>query len=318
MSSLSQLSQQYSPIALKLAKSRGVRMLTLGIGLFVALRRLNGWLSWRKANNGVTRKMWHAEKEIIVVTGGSSGIGETIVQLLEERNIKVIILDINAPARKLGHRTAFYEIDLSDSDAIATIAGQIRSQHGNPTVLVNNAGFANGESLISVTPEKLHRIFNVNLAAPFLLVREFLPDMVAANYGHIVNVSSLASFFTQALNVDYCATKAGVLALHEGILQELKYVHNAPAVRATVVHPKWVKTAMCEKLIGTGKLGAHVTAHDVASAVVSQVTSGYGGQLIVPPGMGWTSIVRGLPAWIQEIARDAVSQEYVGALQHLS
>jgi hypothetical protein len=105
MSSLAQLSQRYSPVALRLAKSPKVQAFTLSIGLFVALRRLNRWLSWRRANNGITRKVWDAPREIVVVTGGSSGIGAKIVELLEQRNIKVIILDVNAPPGKLGEKS---------------------------------------------------------------------------------------------------------------------------------------------------------------------------------------------------------------------
>ncbi|KAH7036034.1 uncharacterized protein B0I36DRAFT_286658 [Microdochium trichocladiopsis] len=317
MSSLSQLSQRYLPVALKLAKSPKVQALTLSIGVLVALRRLNRGLSWRSANNGVTRKEWDAESEIVVVTGGSSGIGADIVGLFEQRNIKTIILDTNAPLRKLGPRTAFYEIDLCDPEAIATIADRIRSEHGHPTVLVNNAGIATGDMITSGSPEKLRRLFDVNLLAPFLLVRQFLPKMVAANHGHIVNVASLASFCTQASNVSYAASKAGVLAFHEGLLQELKHVYKARAVRATIVHPTWVKTPMGEKLIATGEVGAHVTAHDVASAVVDQVTSGYGGQLIVPPALTWTSMVRALPTWLQEDVRDKGTLALLQAMQKM-
>jgi short-subunit dehydrogenase len=98
---------------------------------------------------------------------------------------------------------------------------------------VNNAGIGNGDTIIAVKPERLHRLFNVNLVAPFLLVQQFLPEMIAANHGHIVNIASLASFSTQASNVDYAASKAGVLAFHEGIQQELKHTYKARAVRAT-------------------------------------------------------------------------------------
>ncbi|KAK2043975.1 NAD(P)-binding protein [Colletotrichum somersetense] len=313
--SFSRVSQQYSPIALKLTRSPKVQALTLSIGVCFALYRLNQWLSWRKANNGVTRKVWDAAKEIVVVTGGSSGIGAEIVELLEQSNIKTIILDVNPPPKKLGHRTAFYRIDLCDPEAIANIADRIRSEHGHPTVLVNNAGIANGDTITSVTLEKLHRVFDVNLFAPFLLVQQFLPEMVAADHGHVVNIASLASFVVQASSVDYAASKAGLLALHEGILQELKHVYKARAVRATIIHPTWVKTPLVEKELATGKLGAHVTAHDVASAVVRQVTSGYGGQLIVPSGMGWMSMLRGFPVWFQEDFRDTWSQGLLQAFR---
>lgn len=166
----------------------------------------------------MTRNEWDAEKEIVVVTCGSSGIGANVVGLLEQRNIKTIILDTNAPLRELGTkymksvcilgwlyfantpeprsgcRTAFYEIDLCDAEAIATIADRIRSEHKYQTVLVNNAGTTNADMITSVTPKKLRRIFDVNLFAPFLLVRQFLPEMVAANHRHVVNMASIASF----------------------------------------------------------------------------------------------------------------------------
>jgi short-subunit dehydrogenase len=66
-----------------------------------------------------------------------------------------------------------------------------------------------------------------------LLLQEFLPAMVKSNHGHIVSLASMASFSTQATNVDYAATKAGVLVLHEGLAQELRFVYNAPKVRTT-------------------------------------------------------------------------------------
>ncbi|KAF5646981.1 tyrosinase central domain protein [Fusarium tjaetaba] len=210
----------------------------------------------------------------VVVTGGSSGIGAKIVQMLEAKNIKVIILDINPPPVKNGTRTPFYKVDLSDADAIASVAERIRSDHGHPTALVNNAGIAHGETILSVTPEKLQRLVSVNLEAPFLLTQQFLPDMIKNNHGHIVNIASLASFLTQAANVDYGATKVGLLAFHEGLKQELRHIYNAPGVRATVIHPTWVNTPMIEPILKAGTLGRYVEPKDVAGAVVRQLTSG--------------------------------------------
>ncbi|KAJ1324130.1 all-trans-retinol dehydrogenase (NAD+) [Microdochium nivale] len=220
----------------------------------------------------MTRNECDAEKEIVVVTGGSSGIGANTVGLLEQRNIKTIILDNNARLRKLGRRTAFYQIDLCDAEAIASIADCIRSDHGHPTVLVNNAGIANDDSIASVTP------------------RGFVGSLI----------------------------KAGMLAFHEGILQDLKHVYRAPAVRATIVHFTRVKTPMGEKLVVIGELEAYVTAHDVASAVVNQVTSGYGGQLIVPPTMAWNSMIRAFLTWLQEDLRDKVTLDLLKAMQKMS
>ncbi|SPO01993.1 related to a retinal short-chain dehydrogenase/reductase [Cephalotrichum gorgonifer] len=318
MSSLAKLSEQYSPVALELLKSPKVRNAAAIFGFLTLLPSLNRWLSWRRANNNITRRTWNAPKEIVVVTGGSSGIGAKIVQMLESRGLKIIILDVNPPPTKTAQNTAFYEVDLSDPAAISEIAERIRRDHGHPTVLINNAGIGNGESIISVAPTKLQKLFNVNLVAPFLLTQQFLPEMISQNHGHIVNIASMASFSTQAANVDYAASKVGLLAFHEGIKQELKHVYKAPAVRATVVHPTWVQTPMIDKLLKTGKLGRYVTAEDVACAVVKQITSGYGAQVVVPPDMAWTSMIRGFPVWLQESLRDMVTQGLLRAIHETS
>lgn len=89
----------------------------------------------------------------------------------------------------------------------------------------------------------IRRIFSVNIIAPILLTKQFLPSMVKQNHGHIVNVASQASFATQATNVDYGATKAGVLSFHEGLAQELRHLYKAPRVRTRSVTPfRYVQT----------------------------------------------------------------------------
>ncbi|KAF5254123.1 hypothetical protein FANTH_1005 [Fusarium anthophilum] len=277
MDSISQLSQHLPPFVVNLSKSQRAQTIATVVGVLALLSPLNRWLSWRSANHGDTINRWNPATELVVVTGGSSGIGAKIVQMLEAKNIKVIILDINPPSGKsvgIGARTPFYKVDLSDADAIAAVAERIRSDHGHPTALVNNAGIAHGETILSVTPEKLHRLVSVNLEAPFLLTQQFLPNMITHNHGHIVNIASLASFLTQAANVDYGATKVGLLAFHEGLKQELRHIYNAPGVRATVLHPTWVNTPMIEPILKAGTLGRYVEAEDVAGAVVRQLLSG--------------------------------------------
>lgn len=116
---------------------------------------------------------------------------------------------------------------------IKDVALRIRKEHGQPTVLINNAGIGNAKPILQVSEDRLRSVFEVNIIAHFLLLQEFLPDMVKSNHGHVVSLASMASFSTQATNVDYAGTKAAVLALHEGLGQELKFVYNAPKVRTT-------------------------------------------------------------------------------------
>ncbi|KXJ87875.1 hypothetical protein Micbo1qcDRAFT_215077 [Microdochium bolleyi] len=302
------------PAAAGLARSPRVQAGVAAVAALGLLPYINAWLSRRRANNYITDSAWDWSKEIVVVTGGCSGIGAKIVEQLERRHVKVIVLDLHKPAKEAGRNTFFYQCDLSDAAAIASTADQVRQDHGDPTVLVNNAGMGNNKMILSVPERSLQSIFAVNIIAPFLLVQQFLPAMVARNHGHVVNLASLASFSVQASNVDYACTKAALLAFHEGLKQELNHVYKAPAVRATVVHPTWVRTPMIADLIALGKLsGPIVTADDVANAVTNQLFSGYGAQVVVPSTMGWTSMIRGLPVWLQESMRDSVSKELLTA-----
>lgn len=125
----------------------------------------------------------------------------------------------------------FYEVDITSSASIEKVAQKIRSDHGDPTALVNNAGIATLNTILEESEDQIRRVFEVNSIAHFLLVKEFLPAMIKRNHGHIITVASMSSFVTVAQNVDYCCTKAGALAFHEGLAQELKYRYNASKVR---------------------------------------------------------------------------------------
>ncbi|KAH7276241.1 hypothetical protein B0J15DRAFT_558461, partial [Fusarium solani] len=276
-----------------LARAGAAALLALSL-----LPRLSKWMSRRKVNNYLTDKSWDWKREVVVVTGGSSGIGATIVAKLARRNVKVIILDLNGPQGAL--------FDLSDPSAIASVADRVRKEHGDPTVLVNNAGIGNAMPLLDLPEPKIRKLFEVNIIALILLVKEFLPSMVQRNHGHIVNIASMASFSTQASNVDYACSKAAVLSFSEGLAQELRHIYKAHMVRTSVVHPTWVQTPMIAKLKEQGKMrDPTVTPEEVADRIVDQLYSTYGAQIVVPESLGWVSLLRGFPGWLQDSMRDS-------------
>jgi all-trans-retinol dehydrogenase (NAD+) len=111
----------------------------------------------------------------------------------------------------------YYHLDLTDFEAIESTAETIRREHGDPTVLINNAGIATGTSIIDTNSKLNDRIFKVNIACHFVLIKEFLPGMLKQNKGHVVQIASMASFFAAPGLVDYCCTKIGALYLAEGM-----------------------------------------------------------------------------------------------------
>ncbi|KAJ5921004.1 NAD(P)-binding protein [Penicillium verhagenii] len=208
--------------------------LALGLGAlgFVSLcSRINSYLSRKALNHGPSTRTWDSKLEIVVVTGGSSGIGAAIVELLSDMGVKTIILDINEPQEKLKQNTIFYQVDLSKPSQTSSVAAKLRAEHGDPTVLINNAGTEFNKPILELSESQLRGTFGVNILAHFFLVQEFLPAMVSQNHGHVVSVASLGSFTTSAINVDYACTKSAALAFYEGLGQELRHVYRAPGVR---------------------------------------------------------------------------------------
>lgn len=197
---------------------------------------MNDWLNKWSANNWEVNSYpgWDWDKEIVIITGGSSGIGASIAQTLLNRNPKttVVIVDY-VPLTwtpKEGANVSYYKCDLSSSAAIRDLASSIRTEVGDPTVLVNNAGLCRGSTVMDGSYGEVELTVKTNLIAPFLLVKEFLPHIVKINHGHIVNVSSASSLFPPARVADYAATKAGITALHE-VYQTLTLSFPNPLLR---------------------------------------------------------------------------------------
>ncbi|KAK5190440.1 hypothetical protein LTR96_009155 [Exophiala xenobiotica] len=190
------------------------------------LRSLSGWLSQRALNHYTSNSKWDWSKELVVITGGNSGIGAKIVERLASRGVKVIILDITEAKGQLS-----YQVDVGDLNAVRVSCDRIRSEHGHPTVLINNAGLALDATILGISMDDVQRTFSVNLFSHYQLVKEFLPHMIENDHGHIVTVASLAAHAPRTANVAYAASKAAALAFHEGLGLELALYYDAKKVR---------------------------------------------------------------------------------------
>jgi len=127
----------------------------------------------------------------------------------------------------------FYEADVTSSAQIAKAATEIRKAHGNPTVLINNAGIGGERTILTEPEESIRQMFEVNNLAHFLTVKEFLPAMVERDHGHVVSIASMSSFVVPAQIVAYACTKAALVAFNEGLASELRSRYNAPNVKTT-------------------------------------------------------------------------------------
>ncbi|ANB11506.1 short-chain dehydrogenase/reductase [Sugiyamaella lignohabitans] len=269
-----------------------------------ALRIVNGWLNSRVLNNGVSDNTYDWSREIVVLTGGSNGIGLAMAnEFAATKNPKVIILD-REPAKVLPPNTYFYQADITDADAVYAVADKIRADHGSPTVLINNAGIGAGQPILSITEANVRKTYDVNVLAHYWTTKAFVPDMVKNNHGHIVTIASIASFISPQLMSPYSGSKAAALAHHEALATELRTIYNAPKVRTTSVHPSWVRTRLIDGLQNMNNFVCReLTPSDIATAVVNQVYSTRGAQLILPDAVFPISLLRSYPNWLQERIR---------------
>ncbi|OJJ08420.1 hypothetical protein ASPVEDRAFT_143698 [Aspergillus versicolor CBS 583.65] len=282
--------------------------------LALALLRLtNRALTSWSLNNGESVGKWNADRELVLLTGGCSGIGKQMVLDLAKTGTRVVILDIQEPTFSLPSGVTFYKADITSSTSIAEVAEKIRATQGDPTILINNAGVGHDGTILEKPEAKIRQSFEVNTVSHFLMVREFLPSMIAKNHGHIITIASMASFIGLGDMVEYSCTKASALAFHEGLRQELRLWYKAPKVRTTIVHPLWVRTPMIQVLTDAGSEFKQpiLTPEMVSEAVVKQVVSQRSGQIILPSYYTPLSMLRALPNWFQEFVRGVGSRDFI-------
>jgi 3-oxoacyl-[acyl-carrier protein] reductase len=183
---------------------------------------------------------------VALVTGGSRGIGGAFVLEAVRRGFKVVfsyrarVEDADrmaAEAKKLGGEAIPVQADLTNFEAIATVAAAARAA-GPVSLLVNNAGLGEEFTLQTMDRDAWERVLMVNLTAPTFLTKELRDDLVA-NRGSIVNVSSDGGVAGSLHGAPYGATKAGLIGLTKTIAREL-----APHVRCNAIAPGPVATEM--------------------------------------------------------------------------
>ncbi|ETS74861.1 hypothetical protein PFICI_13345 [Pestalotiopsis fici W106-1] len=288
----------------KFPRIPGALGLTKVLVAFSAIYTLNKALTHRVVGGRDAKNAFKRGEEIILITGGSSGMGLVMAEMFAKQGIKVAVIDINGPKGTLPAGVKFYQGDVTSPESLHKAAESIRYDLGHPSVIINNAGLLNLGSIINIDPAKVQRLLNVNVTALFLVSKEFLPAMVERNHGHVVTIASMASYVAIAGMVDYAASKAAALAFHEGLTQELKHRYDAPRIRTTVVNPSWVRTPMTAEIARHATIkGPMIEPDTVASAVVKQVISGRGGQLMLPWDISYLASLRGFPIWLQEYFR---------------
>jgi NAD(P)-dependent dehydrogenase (short-subunit alcohol dehydrogenase family) len=210
---------------------------------------------------------------VAIVTGASRGIGRAVAVALADAGATLTLLARDerrlAPvAAELGARAI--TCDVSNAADIERVLATVREP---PDILVNNAGLFELARVEETPPEAFEAALSVNLVAPFLLTRAFLPAMRARGHGDIVTIGSIADHAVFPENGAYAASKHGVRALHDVLRTELR----GSGVRVTLVSPGPVDTPLWDPIQPDAREGftprvGMLSSEAVAAAVLYAVT----------------------------------------------
>jgi 2-hydroxycyclohexanecarboxyl-CoA dehydrogenase len=164
-----------------------------------------------------------------LITGAAAGIGRACAIRLAGEGMAVGILDINldgcervaAEIKAAGGRAIALEASIANRGQVTAAVAKLRKAFGPVTVLVNNAGITDMTPFKEVTDELWDRVMEINLKGTFIVTQVVLPDMEAAGWGRIVNISSSSAQTGSAGMAPYSSSKGGVISLTRTLAREL-------------------------------------------------------------------------------------------------
>ncbi|WP_136635737.1 3-oxoacyl-[acyl-carrier-protein] reductase [Pseudooceanicola onchidii] len=233
-----------------------------------------------------------------LVTGASGGIGGAIAKALHEAGATVglsgtRVEPLEALAAELGERAHVLPCNLGDAAAVDALPKQAIEAMGGLDILVNNAGITRDQLFMRMSDEDWAQVIEVNLTSTMRLCRAVMRPMMKARWGRIVNISSIVGATGNPGQVNYAASKAGMV----GMTKSIAYEVASRGITANCVAPGFIATAMTDKLTDEQKDKINVqipaarmgTPEEIAAAVLylSSAEAGYvtGATLHVNGGM---------------------------------
>jgi 2-hydroxycyclohexanecarboxyl-CoA dehydrogenase len=168
------------------------------------------------------------KNRVAVVTGGGKGIGRAVSTQLARDGAAVAVWDLDGPGaeetvaviRQEGGRAMTCMGDAASKAGIAASLARTRTELGPVTILINNAGITGFVQFTEIAEEALDRMLAINLKGPFFCTQAIIPDMLAAGWGRIVNISSSSAQSGAQAMSHYVASKGGVIGLTKALAME--------------------------------------------------------------------------------------------------
>jgi 3-oxoacyl-[acyl-carrier protein] reductase len=229
----------------------------------------------------------------VLVTGGNRGIGLAIARAFAAQGDKVAVTH-RSPVDDLPSDLFPVACDVTDAEAVDAAFTQVEQEHGPVQVLVSNAGITDDGLLMRMSEESFTKVVDANLTAAYRVAKRATRGMLKARAGRMVFVSSVVGLLGSAGQVNYAASKAGLVGLSRSIAREL----GSRGITANVVAPGFVDTDMTraltddrrKEILAQVPLGRYASVEEIAAAVtwLGSESAGYitGAVIPVDGGLG--------------------------------
>jgi len=202
--------------------------------------------------------MMRLKDKVALITGGAAGIGKATAERFAQEGARVVICDVNreigeGTAKELGPEIAFYEVDVTDRQAVQGWVDEVVERYGRIDILINNAGVLRDAALVKVKDGELLKqmpetdfdlVVAVNLRGVFNCTQAVAPTMILQKSGVILNASSVVGLDGNFGQTNYVATKAGVVGMTKVWAREL----GRHGIRVNAVAPGLIATEMTRSM----------------------------------------------------------------------
>lgn len=235
-----------------------------------------------------------------VITGGVRGIGRAIARKFCENGADVLLVYRNndeeaektvIELKKYGTKVHLLRGDVSDPQTSAEAAAKVRENFSGVDILVNNAGITNDKLMMRMSPEDFDKVIAANLNGAFYMMKEMSQMMIKQRSGSIINMASVSGLRGNPAQVNYSASKAGIVGMSMSAAKEL----GRRGIRVNAIAPGFIQTDMtavltneqktaAAKSITLGRMGRPEDISNAALFLASDMSSYITGQVISVDG----------------------------------
>ena len=203
-------------------------------------------------NNDNRRIIVDLSDQVAIVTGAARGLGQLIAGDLAAAGAKVACVDVNADLlgeavqgiAAGGGTCAAFSCDVTDSQRVGEVVGEVVKKWGGLQILVNNAGITRDNFVMRMKDDEWDSVLNINLKGTFFFIRAAAKPMMKGRRGRIINMASVSGLMGNPGQANYSASKAGVIGLTRTVSRELAKRN----ITVNAVAPGFIATDMSAKL----------------------------------------------------------------------